>query len=422
MYTPTKVFAKVNQNGLRWVEQDLATALAIEVHSVGSVLGQTRMVLTHSTDKNKFFLFDFFADSLPFVQRFEQEMTLGQWFVALGNTALPTKTFTTVETVQALYSDAIHAGFKVEMVVSGGQPSLELPWAAKTDLLVTKEGLTGGMMEANTLASVAGYLHRTYSSTAGLYVMQGGRTVQQSDINSLGLISFAKLGGCKIVPITAKMLGGLPAAGTELDTPIYVSVPGVDWSKSSAMLVLLGHLIPLGNVFRAVGNGLFEINLLQYPYLERFLTAEQYMDLSQIRSVTSKKKDAPTMISVPESRGRAFIQEMLTISQSFIVVVNSPDVYFNRIPLEIGQHPCAFYHHETVKAPCQHHDGRMLNYLLHDHGLKWTLMAPEGTHDHMRMHDIRWRNVNAVDSVRSNRDRRRPARPHILEIKRDIFK
>lgn len=422
MYTPTKVFAKVNQNGMRWVEQDLATALAVEVHSVGAVLGQTRMVLTNNADKDKFFLFDFFKDSLPYVQKFETQMTLGQWFTALGNTALPTTTFTSVETVQAVYSDAIHAKFKVEMVVSGGQPSLELPVAAKTDLLVTKEGLTGGMIEANTLASVAGYLHRTYSSTAGFYVMQGGRTVQKSDINSLGLISFAKLGGCKIVPITTTMLGGLPAAGATLDTPIYVSVPGVDWSKSSAMLVLFGHLIPLGNVFRAVGNGLFEVNLLQYPYLERFLTAEQYMDLSAARSVVSKKKDAPTMISVAESRGRAFIQALMTLSQTFVVVVNSPDVYFNRIPLEIGQHPCVFYHHETVKAPCQHHDGRMLNYLLHDHTPKWTLMAPEGTHDHMRMHDIRWRNVNAVDAVRSNRDRRRPARPHILEIKRDIFK
>jgi hypothetical protein len=421
MYTPQKIFAKVNLNGLRWIEQDLATALAVEVHSVGQVLGQTRMVLTHSADKDKLFLFDFFMDSLPFVNSFEEQMTLGEWFTALGNTALPTTEFKDTRTVQAVYSDAIHAKFQVEMVTPGGGPSDMLVHSAKTDLLVTKKGMEGGMVEANCLASVAGFLHRTYSSSRGMYVMQGGRTVAVSNINSLGLISFSKLGGCKVVPIVESMLGGLPEPGATLDTPIYVSVPGIDWSRSSAMLVLLGHLIPLGSVFRATGDGLFEINLLQYPYLERFLTAEKYMDLSQIRSVLSKKKDSPSVTSTQEVLQRDFLRELLTISQSFIVVINSPDVYVNRIPLEVGGHPCAFFHHEAVKAPVVHHDGRLMNYLLLDQWPKWALLAPEGTHDHMRMHDIRWRNVNAVDAVRSNRDRLRVANPEILEIKCDIF-
>lgn len=421
MYTPQKIFAKVNQNGMRWVEQDLATALAVEVHSVGQVLGQTRMVLTHDTDKDKFFLFDFFMDALPFVNRFEQRMTVAEWFVALDNLALPTKEFKDITSVQAVYSDAIHAKFQVEMVVPGGGPSMDIVTSAKTDLLVTKKGMTGGMVEANCLASVAGFLHRTYSSSRGLYVMQGGRTVQVSGINSLGLISFSKLGGCKVVPMVESMLGGLPAPGDSLDGPVYVSVPGVDWSQHSAMLVLLGHLIPLGDVFRATGDGLFEINLLRYPYLERFLTAEKYMDLSQIRSVVSNKKDAPSVISVVETRQRDFLRELLTISQSFIVVIGKPDIYTNRIPLEAGGHPCAFFHHEAVKAPVVHHDGRVMNYLQLDHWPKWTLLAPEGPHDHMRMHDIRWRNANAVDAIRSNRDRLRPAAPSILEIKCDVF-
>lgn len=421
MYTPTKIYAKVNQNGVRWIEQDLTTALAVEVHAVNQVLGQTRMVLTHDTDKENFFLFDFFNDSMDLVNRFEQQMTLGEWFVALDNLALPTKTFNRVVTKQAMYSDAIHAKFQVEMVVPGGVPSMELPWSVKTDLLVTKAGMPGTTLEANVLASVNGYLHRTYSSSAGMYVMQGGRTVTVSDMNSLGLISLANLGGVQAIPITDSMLGGLPDGQSELETPVYVSVPDVDWSSHTAMLVLLGHLIPMGDVFKATGNGLFEVNLLRYPYLERFLTAERHLDLSQIRSVISNKQNAPSVISVPQSRQREFLRQLMTISQTFIVAIKSPDVYVEKEALEVSQHPCAFFHHEAVFSPVVNNDGRLMNYLLQDQTPKWVLLSPDGVHDHLRMHDIRWRNANAIDAVRSNRKRYMPNRPSILHIKVDLF-
>lgn len=421
MYTPKKIYAKVNQNGLRWVEQDLATALALDVRAVGQVLGQTRMVLTHDTDTANLFLFDFFADGAEFVNQFEEQMTLGEWFVAMGSLALPTRPFTKLVNKQAMFSDAIHAGFKVECVVPGGVPSIELPWSVKTDLLVTKDGLPGATLEANLLASVNGYLHRTYSSSAGLYVMQGGRTVTVSDMNSLGLISLANLGGVKTFPITESMLGGLPEGEDELDRPIYVSVPDVDWGSHTAMLVLLGILIPMGTVFKPTGNGLFEVNLSNYPYLERFLSAERHLDLSQIRSVVANKQNAPSVISVTQSRQRDFIRQLMTISQTFIVAVPNPDVYIDKEPLEVSQHPCAFFHHEAVFSPVVSNTGRFVNYLLLDQTPKWTLLAPDGGHDHLRMHDIRWRTVGAVDAIRSNRNRFMPNRPSIMHIRVDLF-
>jgi hypothetical protein len=421
MYTPTKIFAKVIDNGARWVEQDLATALAVDVRYLNQTYGQVRMILTHDTVADKSFLFNFTQDATDFVNRFDTAMTVAQWFVALGALALPTTEFTKVQTVQAMFSDAIQAGFKIEAVVPGGQANTEIPWALRTDLLVKHPTLTGGVVEANVLAVVNDYIHRTYSSDAGLYVMQGGRTMTVSDMNSLGILSLANLGGCKIVPIVESMLGGLPAEGTVMETPVYVSVPDVDWNTHTAVLVLLGHLIPLGNVFKATGNGLFEINLNHYPYLENFLQAEKYMDLRQIRSVVDKQAAAPTMISVAQARGRAFIKEMLTISQTFIVAINNPDVYFDRIPLEVTQHPLRFIHDRAVTGPVVHHDGRLMNYLQEDNDEMWTIQSTIGVHDHLRMHDVRWRNANAVDAVRSNHDRLRPGRPSVMEIRRDSF-
>lgn len=421
MYTPTKIFAKVVDNGARWVEQDLATALAVDVRVLNQTYGQVRMILSHNTAPDKSFLFNFSQDATDFVNRFDNNLTVAQWFVALGATALPTTEFTKIQTSQAMYSDAIQAGFKVEAVVSGGVPNNEVPWALRTDLFVQHPTLSGGLVEANVVAVVNDYIHRTYSNDAGLYVMQGGRTMTVSDMNSLGLLSFANLGGCKIVPIVESMLGGLPAEGVVMETPIYISVPGIDWNTHTAVLVLCGHMIPLGNVFKATGNGLFELNLNHYPFLENFLQAEQYMDLRQVRSVVDRQAAAPTMIAVSQARGRAFIKELLTISQTFVLAINSPDVYFDRMPLEGTQNPLRFLHHKAVTGPITHHDGRLMNYLQEDNDEMWVIQSSVGVHDHMRMHDIRWRNANAVDAVRSNRDRLRAGRPSVVEIRRDTF-
>ena len=421
MYTLTKLYAKEAATGARWVEQDLATALATDVRTFNQKYGQSKMVLSHDAFPGVQYLFDFYNQGSPFVINFDTALTVAQWFVALADTALPTTEFTGIKTAQANFSDAILAEFSVEAVVPGGGPNLNIPWAARTDLLVTHPTKSGELVGTNVLAVVGDYIHRTYYSTAGLYVMQGGRTLAVSGHNTIGLLSFANHGGCQIVPITESMLGGLPDEGATLENPVYVSVPDVDWDTHTAMLVLCGHLIPLGNIFKATGNGLFEINLIRYPFLENFLKAEKFLDLSAVRAVVDRRPDAPTMIAVSQARGRAFIQALLTISQSFVLVINSADVYTNKIPLEVTQNPLVFLTDSAVTSAVRHHDGRLMNYVQNDDTDTWSIISTVGVHDHKRMHDVRYLNMNAVDAVRSNHKSMEMGRPSILEIKRDIF-
>jgi hypothetical protein len=421
MYTLRKFYHKVNANGMRWLEVDLAEVLAADVRTLTATYGQSRMILTHDASPNVQYLFDFTQDGATFVQPFFSAITVANWFIALANKALPTVEFTATKTVKAKYANALEANFSVEEVIPGAGPNPTVPFSERTDLLLTHPTLSPGLVEANVLVEVNGFLHRTYSSERGLYVKQGGRSAQVAKINSVGIVSLAPLGGCKIYPIVESMITGLPEDGATLDTPLYLNVQDVDWDNCTAMLSLCGYLIPLGSTFRSIGNSGFELNLLRYPYLENFLKAEKYLDLQRIRAAISTNPLAPTMISVPESKGRNFLLELLTTSQSFVIAVQSPDVYCDKIPLETTQHPCVFLHHETVTSPAVHHDGRLMSYVLEDEGDKWVVIVPDGIHDRLRMHSIQWHNAPAVDSVRTNLHRLQPGRGAILDIKRDLF-
>lgn len=421
MYTLKKLFSKISLGGVRWVEQDLATALATNVRTMSQVYGQTRMVLEHSHEPNVQHLFDFSKEAAVFINRFTETMSVGQWFTALENLALPTTPFTSMKTVKANFADALEAGFLVEAVTPGSVPNQSVPWSERTDLLLTHPTLSPHLVEENVLVSVNGFLHRTYASDRGVYVMQGGRTCTVSDMNTVGIVSLANLGGCKIIPITDSMIGGLPDADKALETPLYLNVPNVDWDTHTAILVLCGYPITMGEVFKSTGAGSFELNLLRYPYIENFLSAEQFMDLRQVRNVIDGNRFAPTMTSVKQAKGRAFIRELLLLSQSFIVAIKSPDVYTDKVPLETTQHPCVFLHHETVSSPAVFHDGRLMNYLLSLQGDSHVLYVTDGVHDRRRMHAIQWTNANAIDAVRPNRSRLKAGNCSILEIKKDLF-
>lgn len=177
----------------------------------------------------------------------------------------------------------------------------------------------------------------------------------------------------------------------------------------------------MGNVFRSTGGPSFELNLLRYPYLENFLQAEEFMDLGQVRTAVSNNQFSPSMIAVQEAKGRDFITELLTISQSFIVAIKSPDVYTEKQPLETTQHPGCFFHYEAVSSPAVFHDGRIMNYLQADNGDTKLLFVSHGIHDRRRMHDIQWHHANAVDKYRPNLRSVKAGHCSILHIRRDIF-
>lgn len=421
MYYLNKVFSKIVRGGLRWQEQDKAAVLSTDVRQLTQTYGQTLMVLEHSHDPDTLFLFDFSNNALEYVNRFAETMTVEQWLIRLDNASLPTVEFSRVETRKAYYADALEAGFSIDTTVPGALPNARIPWSERTDLILNKADLSPGLVEKNALFSVNGFFHRTYSSDWGLYVMQGGTSIRVADMNTVGVVSLAPLGGCETIPITESMISAWPADGEVLEGPLYVQVPDIDWQAHTPLLVLCGYLLPLGEVFQNTGNGIFELNLLRYPYLENFLKAEKYMDLGAIRRSIDVRVGAPSMTAVRQAKSAAFLKALLTISQSFIVAVKSPNLYIDKIPLETTQHPGAFLHHSQVTSPAVFHDGRLMNYHLEQQGDDWVLLVPDGIHDSLRMHDTQWHNVNAIDAIRPNLRYVRPGNCSILEIKTDVF-
>lgn len=366
MYTLLQAFKNDSKIKNKWVEiADLAALLNTNIEMVNTVFGKVQLILTHNTEPTKKLRYDFV--------RYRREvtgqppLTLSEWLTLAAGINLTTTVFTGIKVFSALYADLIEAGFRIETTYPAGIPNFTQTDEYRTDALISLPvHLLPEMVIDNCLFSVAGYLHMPYATTNGVYLRDAGTTLNRSNLNTAGVISFANLGGVKCHPITPNMLSGLPLPTDHikrLRKPVYVKLEDFNPSTQTAFLSLMGVMIPLGDIFKEVGNGLFEINLVRYDYLMTYLRADRSLGFAAIKEQIERSKNAPTLISLYDAASYEFLKGILTCSQSFIGVINSPGVYFNREKLETTQNSMSFLSNQPVYGPVVDEEGILLEYL-----------------------------------------------------------
>ena len=420
MYSLAKAYARLSAGSGRLNEVSVADVLATPVNQVSVTWRGLVMMLRHhiSPDVDEAF---FFTEKAAMYHRdFNQERTVAQWLTFIGDTRLETVENAVKKTDFSYFANAFMAGYKVDLTRSGARPSTELPKAAQRDLFITHKTVPAPLLYTNAIASVNGFLHRGYVSEWGYYVQEGGKTIQVANDNRVSLLSFANLGGCQTIPIVESMIQGLPEEG-RLDTPLYINTPDFDWTGKTAFLSIGGRLLPLGNVFRSVGERSFEFRALQYPILQHFLEAEKVIDCSAIRALLTKKDGNPTAVSVDESFSKEFLKAYLTMPQTFLIAVNSPGVFVEYDDIEPTQSPGAFLAGYGLFGPLIADTGRLMDYSLIKELDRWVVLTSYGLRDNLLFEKAPWMGQNVVDSRCIGSKPKRKINPRHMTIGVDRF-
>lgn len=379
MYTLVKAYHLDRLIKNKWVElTDLEGLLNTKVEYVNGTYGRTQLILTHNTEPDKRLLYDFTEKHSEF--QGTTGSTLRQWLIDAAGFNLHTTVHNKMTIGKAMYADLIEAKFKIETVIPGGTFNPVLADEVRSDLLITVPShVSPEVVRDNCLFTVAGYLHRPYATVNGVYLQDGGTTHNRSNMNTAGIISMNTLGGLKTYPITEDMLSALPGREErrrKLRQPVFVKIPNYNPKTQTAFLSLMGVLLPMGKTFYEVGEGLFEINLVQYDYLMQFMRAERILGFKELKKKIEQRKDAPTLLSLFDVAGRDFLLGILTCSQTFIIVVDTPGVYIERKQLETTQNSMSFISPIPVEGPVVDGQGVFLEYLINRDLDAWVIDTP----------------------------------------------
>ncbi|BAW19045.1 putative virion structural protein [Ralstonia phage RP12] len=336
MYQLVSAIAQLMAAGTAWAEVDLSTLTLSQIDSAYSDV--------YLRVSNPFWTSDrtmrFGEITSGYVQR---DQTLAQFFAAQGNNTLPsTNGIASIAKGSIKYADAYWAGYQLERGRYLQSPTT-IPQPDEADcLIMSKPGVDARVFHKNCLVSINGLIHRVDADSQYIYVIDAGKSNYLSRRNEVGIINFQDIGELTCVTITADML-----FRAHSDQPfanqIFIKSP-VEAQGKTVALVMGGYLFLLdGLSFFRTADDIFCLDTQSVPLLDRFYESRALIDMSNLGLEYNGAHDA--QISRDQLYSDAVLTNWLTMSQSFLVLIDSPKVVVERqqlAPTQIAKQYLAF--------------------------------------------------------------------------------
>lgn len=313
-----------------------------------------------------------------------ESITFNAFLIQNGNATLETLAKPPVLNPRyAKYADAFHVGYKVAPMHLGSAPDAQYTLAEKTSLHLTRPDTDYSLFQQSCLVNVNGFFHLVDTDTHGIYVKDGMRSAFQSGQNQLGILSFRNIGVLKTIPIKPAMVYKQNDRQFYKDR-CFVNL-GIDVSNKTVLLVLGGYLHVLDRkTFFRVSNSAFCIDIGNYPLLDHFYESKRYLDFTSLALETTTRNSE--QIDIDNFYSDAAILAYLTLSQSFFVVIDNPNVFVNKVPVHKTKLPNMFISHVKPEYPLIVGAGKLGNYWYSAEDGQYSLTCVDSLRKH-RLYD-----------------------------------
>lgn len=371
MYTIVKAEGIKNVIQSRWGDIDVSTIAVSELYI------QYRMVYLTLT---AVFLPDpIYVDMDVFRAKYNSfGGTVEDMLTDNGSATFPTIDEIPVKQTKYIhYSDMFRAGYDIDLTGRNAHPSALIPEIDKIDLRIARLNPPTDMLDLyqHCLITVNGFFHLTDTDGEYLYVYEGGKSNYKSRRNQIGMISFKEIGKVKQVPITKEMLYRQQGQSSYHDKT-YIQL-NEDVTNKTVLLVLGGYLIfPEPTVFYPTGNDSYALSLGRLPLIERYyesFDAIDYTSLGIEHSSTNKSH-----INIAQFYSDQVIEKYLTMSQSFFVIIDTPEIFINKHYVQKTPIQGVYINGEKPDYPLVLGRGRMPEYWYRKENGQYAIDVVDG--------------------------------------------
>jgi hypothetical protein len=350
-------------------------------------------------------------------------MTFNEFLTQNGDAALPTSTtIPTLKPQYAEYKDGFRAGYKVQPVNKLAAPDAQLPMSEKTWLYLTKTDAEGNSIDfelfyKSCMVTINGYFHNIDAVPTAAWVMDGMVSRNLSKQNQFGLLNFQKLGSLQYVAIQPSMIYK-QNSNQAYRNQMYVNL-GVDITNKTVMLVLGGylHILDPQTFFRVSATSV-GINFNNLPILERYHESMQYLDFSGLPF--DRDAHDPSKINVADFLSDENLVAYATMSQSFFVILDNPEVFIETEKVYTGKLTNILVSNQEPKYPLVNGHGKLADYWSVQEDGRWALTVYDNRWNQRTYNTVDWRNADCVNSARTSQEVSIPSRAFFLKIGTDF--
>jgi hypothetical protein len=219
------------------------------------------------------------------------------------------------------FKDAFKAGYSISRVTNNfltGNLN-----DSKPNVMMSRRDTDYNNFYKNALVTINGHFHITDTDGVnGIYVLDAGKSLSISKQNQIGIHSFKSIGNIKVVRFDKSDMV------TNDDCTIKFKI-NESLENKTVIISLCGYLTFQENMkFYPTGDNVFKIDFNNLNMLDRFYELLKYIDLSSLP--ISFGINNCTQISKDQLLTDENIIALLGLSQSFIVIVDSPKLDISR--------------------------------------------------------------------------------------------
>ena len=344
--------------------------------------------------------------------------TVEQWLEDNATNTLPTiNNLPESRELWVKYNDAFLSGFDVDLVNIGRAADSEMPAGDKNDLLLKKNNVNFSQMWKYLLVSVNGFFHRSVLGPDSLYVIEGGRTRRLCNQNHAGLMSFREVASTTQVQIRPEMIHPVKA-GRNLSEGVLITMPD-SISGKTPLLVIGGFLHVLDSTYSVIGDRTIQIHMADYNLADRFFHSYGKINLDSVPFEHSQFN--PRKISVNSLHSDPVVKAYLTLPQSFIVLLDTEDVYLRKHRLDNTQLPGVYQQEGPFKRlPMFGTYGSIYDYVAYKEYEKYVYNVNYVNEPNLNYRTTEWKYENAIDDVAYSSNPWRLSDGYLLELGRFI--
>lgn len=267
--------------------------------------------------------------------------TFNEWLASLGNRALNTTTkLPNMTEHTAKFVNLNQYWFTQTPTKINYSVKKEFSYADAEDLIITKAGVDYPYLFNRALFTVNGYIHRSSLSVDGIYLLDAIKSSKVPNDTHTGVMTFNNVSTLTCHPITSDQLR--PATETSsYNEQIIMELP-FDATGKQVAIVIGGILYWQDNALSVIGPNLASINTTHINWVDRYFYDKEWIDLTSIP--TGKDDDEPNVIYNSVVRSEEFYKAWLSLTQSFWVVFDNPNVEISTIPLLSYRWPGQYGH------------------------------------------------------------------------------
>lgn len=371
MYVLVSAIARLAAPGSPLLPVDLSTLTLAQIESTYEQVHLRVSSSFWDTDRTMLF-------SSIIQNNSQRNVTLEQFFTNNGNKTLESiEGIATVSKGRVKYADAYWAGYTVRATRYGASSGTVVSGSEADTITLTKPGVDGRIFHKNCLVSVNGLLHRVDADSQTVYVLQGGRSAYHSKRNEFGIYNFKNVGELECVSITPDLL-----FKAHPDQPfanqIFLKLP-VPSENKTVGLVFGGYLHLLDNLtFFRTGVNTFCLDIQSIALIERFFESRQLIDLAPLGLEYNGAHDA--QISVTQLLSDEVLTKWLTLSQSFFVLIDTPDLTIEREALPPTQLAKQYIIHKDTTLPLVGGFGLLQPYWKYEDDNQFAITVGDNIH------------------------------------------